>query len=110
MLRDVARQKGRDGLILGHRVAPTVHECLNIGCDVETWAKRGDADFLAPMDFLVNDLNLRTDEFLKALEAGLPGATEVLRATGQTPRELLVAAEKLGLDKEAEFIKMFCDA
>lgn len=55
-------------MVLGHRVPVTLDECLNIGCDVESWAKGGLADFLAPMDFLVNDLNLRTDEFVKTVE------------------------------------------
>jgi len=68
MLRDVARKKGREKLILGHRVAATLDECLNIGCDVATWAKKGYADYLAPMDFLFTDLNLRTDEFVTAVE------------------------------------------
>ena len=68
MLRDVARQKGRDGLILGHRVAPTVDECLNIGCDVGTWAKSGCADFLAPMEFFHHDLDVRPEEFVRAVE------------------------------------------
>jgi len=68
MLRDVARQKGRDRLILGHRVAPTVEECLNIGCDVGTWAKRGYADFLAPMEFFHHDLDVRPEEFVRAVE------------------------------------------
>ena len=52
-------------MILGHRVPVTLDECLNIGCDVETWVKEGYADYLLPMDFLMNDLNLRTDEFVK---------------------------------------------
>ena len=68
MLRDVARQKGREKLILGHRVAPTLDECLNIGCDVGTWAKKGYADFLAPMKFFLLDLNVRPDEFVRAVE------------------------------------------
>jgi len=67
MLHQVAQEKGRGRLILGHRVPVTREECLNIGCDVETWAKKGYADFLAPMDFLLADLNLRTDEFVAAV-------------------------------------------
>jgi hypothetical protein len=57
-------------LILGHRVATTIEECLNMGCDVPTWVRRGLADFLAPMDFLMNDLGIRTDEFV-ALAKGV---------------------------------------
>jgi hypothetical protein len=68
MLDETATKKGRDHLILGHRVPMTLHESLNIGCDVGSWAKNGCADFLAPMDFLLNDLNLKTDEFVKAVE------------------------------------------
>jgi len=68
MLRKVAREKGRDRLILGHRVAATVEECLNIGCDVATWARRGYADFLAPMDFFQHDINVRPDDFVRATE------------------------------------------
>ena len=40
MLDEVARKKGRARMILGHRVPVTLDECLNIGCDVETWAKQ----------------------------------------------------------------------
>jgi len=68
MLRYVAHRKGRDRLILGHRVAPTVEECLNIGCDVAAWAKGGCADFLAPMEFFHHDLDVRPEEFVKATE------------------------------------------
>jgi hypothetical protein len=67
MLDEVARKKGRARMLLGHRVPVTLDEGLNIGCDVEAWAKQRLADFLVPMDFLVNDLNLRTDEFIKAV-------------------------------------------
>lgn len=66
MLDNVAEERGCERLVLGHRVAATVDECLNIGCDVETWAKEGYADFLAPMDFLQVDPNLRTEEFVAA--------------------------------------------
>lgn len=66
MLDEVAQERGCERLVLGHRVAATVDECLNIGCDVETWAKEGYADFLAPMDFLLTDLCLRTEEFVAA--------------------------------------------
>jgi len=67
MLRNVARQKGRDRLILAHRVAPTVDECLNIGCDVGTWARKGYADYLAPMEFFLHDVSVRPDDFVKAV-------------------------------------------
>ncbi len=63
MLREVARDRGRERLILGHRVAATVEECLNIGCDVGTWAQRGYADYLAPMEFFNHDVNVMPDEF-----------------------------------------------
>ena len=66
MLDEVSRAKRRERMVLGHRVACTVDECLNMGCDVTTWARDGYADFLAPMDFLLIDLGLRTDEFVKA--------------------------------------------
>ncbi len=68
MLDEVAQQRGCERFVLGHRVAATVDECLNIGCDVETWAREGYADFLAPMDFLQVDPNLRTEEFVAATE------------------------------------------
>jgi hypothetical protein len=68
MLDQVAAAKGRGKMILGHRLPVSVEECLNIGCDVATWAKLGYADFLAPMDFLLNDPNVRTEEFVKAAE------------------------------------------
>ncbi len=68
MLDEVALSKGVERMILGHRVPVTLEESLNIGCDVATWAADGLADFLAPMDFLFNDLNMRTDEFAEAVE------------------------------------------
>ena len=68
MLDQVAQKKKVERIILGHRVSVTIDECLNIGCDVETWARKGYADFLAPMDFLLADLNLRTDEFVTAVK------------------------------------------
>ena len=68
MLDEVGRRKGVEPMILGHRVPATLEEGLNIGCDLETWAKTGCADFLTPMDFLYNDLNLRTEEFVRAVE------------------------------------------
>ncbi len=67
MLAEVARRKGRDRLILAHRVAPTVDECRNIGCDVATWAKRGYADYLAPMEFFLHDVGVRPDDFVTAV-------------------------------------------
>ena len=68
MLDEVAWEKAVERMILGHRVPATLEESLNIGCDVETWAMKGYADFLAPMDFLFNDLNVRTDEFVEAVK------------------------------------------
>lgn len=68
MLREVAKEKGRGPLILGHRVPVTLDECLDIGCDVGTWARRGYADYLSPMDFLFNDLGVHTEEFVRAVE------------------------------------------
>ena len=68
MLDEVSQTKGVAGMILGHRVPVTMDECLGIGCDVPTWIKSGYADYVAPMDFLMNDLNLRTDEFVTAAE------------------------------------------
>jgi hypothetical protein len=48
-----------------------------------------------------------TDEFLKALEPKLPGATEVLRATGARPDELAVAADKFGWADDAARIRQY---
>jgi len=67
MLDEVATAMNRERMILGHRVPATLDESLEIGCDVKTWAQQGYADFLAPMDFLFNDLNMRTDEFVEAV-------------------------------------------
>jgi len=68
MLDEVARHKGRPRLILGHRVTTTIEECLSVGCDVQTWIKNGDADFLAVMDFLHYDPNMPVEEFAHAAE------------------------------------------
>ena len=66
MLDEVSRIKGVEPMVLGHRVAPTMDENLNIGCDVPTWMNNGCADYASPMDFLLTDLNLRTDEYAAA--------------------------------------------
>ena len=66
MLDEVARIKGVDRMVLGHRVAPTMDENLNIGCELPTWMKQGCADYVSPMDFLLTDLNIRTDEYVEA--------------------------------------------
>lgn len=68
MLDEVAKAKGVERMILGHRVPSSLEESLNIGCDAETWARKGYADFLAPMDFCFNDMNIRTDEFVQAVD------------------------------------------
>jgi len=84
MLDEVAKAKGVERMILGHRVPVTIDESLNIGCDVQTWAKNGYADFLAPMDFIANDLNTRTDEFVEAVRGAncpvYPGSAALLTA------------------------------
>ncbi len=66
MLDDVAKIKGVDRMILGHRTAPTMEENLNMGCDVPTWMKLGYADFVSPMDFLFADPNIKVDEYVNA--------------------------------------------
>lgn len=66
MLDEVAQIKGVDRMILGHRVAPTMEETLNIGCDVPTWIKLGYADFVSPMDFLFADPNIKVDDYVSA--------------------------------------------
>lgn len=68
MLDEVARQRGAERPVLGHRVAASVQECPNIGCDVARWAREGYADFIAPMDFLETDPNLPTEDFITATE------------------------------------------
>ncbi len=68
MLDEVAAERGCERLILGHRVASSVDECLNIGCDIETWAREGYADYLAPMEFNETDMSLRVEEFVVATE------------------------------------------
>jgi hypothetical protein len=65
MLDEVAHIKGVERMILGHRVAPTMEENLNFGCDLPTWMKNGCADFVSPMDFLFADPNIRTEEFVQ---------------------------------------------
>lgn len=68
MMDEVAARKGVERMVLGHRVPVTVDECYEIGCDVDAWVKKGYADFLAPMDFLLVDLNTRTDEFAELVK------------------------------------------
>jgi hypothetical protein len=101
MLDEVARQKGVDRPILGHRVPATLEEALNIGCDVATWARAGCADFLAPMDFLFNDINLRADDFVAAT-AGT--GCLVYPAFGSTKYSFspVYAADTTGLSPEQE--------
>jgi len=68
MLDEVAHIKGVDRMILGHRIAVTMEENLDMGCDIPTWMKDGYADYVSPMDFLFNDPNIRTDEYVQAAE------------------------------------------
>jgi len=62
---------------------------------------------LDPYRKLYIDCFTGTDEFLKMLESRLPGATEVLRATGAQPHELAAAADKLGWAAEAAHIRQY---
>ncbi|HTM67924.1 MAG TPA: hypothetical protein VL426_01355 [Candidatus Binatia bacterium] len=65
-------------------------------------------DTVAAWTALFRDNLAGTGEFLRLLDARLPGATEVLRATGARPTELLPAAEKLGLESAATLIRLYC--
>lgn len=60
MLDDVAKKKGRECLLLGTRVAPTIAgpalgrndmSCQALGLDVTTWVKEGLVDYLCPSFF-----------------------------------------------------------
>ena len=68
MLDEVAASRGRERYLLSHYVAAELEESLDIGCDVREWARLGLADFLMPMDFILADFNIRTDEFVSAVE------------------------------------------
>jgi hypothetical protein len=67
-------------------------------------------DTLEPYRKLYIDCFTGTDEFLKMLESRLPGATEVLRATGAQPHELAAAADKLGWPAVAAAIRKYAAA
>jgi formylglycine-generating enzyme required for sulfatase activity len=82
MLDEVAQEKGVARMILGHRVPVTLGESLDIGLDVETWARQGYADYLVPMDFQHVDPNVRTDEFVQAVQGTL---CRVYPSFGNTP-------------------------
>jgi len=68
MLDEVAQKKGVARMVLGHRVPATLEEGLNIGLDVKTWATSEFADYVVPMDFQHVDPNVRTDEFVRAVQ------------------------------------------
>jgi hypothetical protein len=60
MLARVAADKGRDGFLLGARVAPTIDgpslgrddmSCRELGLDVETWVRDGLVDYICPSFF-----------------------------------------------------------
>lgn len=67
-------------------------------------------DTIEPFRKLYVDCFTGTDEFLKMLEPRLPGATEVLRATGAQPHELAAAADKLGWTAFAAAIRKYAAA
>ncbi len=68
----------------------------------------GEGNTMPTLKTLFLDYFAGTDRFLAALEARLPGATEVLRRTGARPKELLPAAERLGFERTAAVIRLFC--
>ncbi len=63
MLGRVARKKGRDRLMLGTRVAPTVEATEEMGIDVKTWIAEGFLDYLIPSDFYYTDFNMPVETF-----------------------------------------------
>src|SRR3989344_2276800 len=76
-------------------------------CLLATTAGPG-GDAIAVWNTLFRDFLTGTDEFLLLLEKRLPGATEILRATGARPEELLPTAEKHGLTDIVPLIRQFC--
>ena len=79
MLDEVAQAKGRDRLILGVRVCPTLTgpsfgrndmSCRELGLDVETWVKEMLVDFLSPSFFWGHNPgdDPRTAEFARLAE------------------------------------------
>ncbi|MFH1008254.1 MAG: hypothetical protein V1800_12265 [Candidatus Latescibacterota bacterium] len=63
MLDRVAREKGKDRLLLGTRVAPTVAATEEMGIDLEAWLSEGLLDYLIPSDFYYTDFNMPVETF-----------------------------------------------
>lgn len=62
MLNEVSKRKNKK-MQLGVWMMSTVEECLNAGCDPETWAKNDMIDFLVVADYNYSYPNLKVEEF-----------------------------------------------
>lgn len=69
MLDGVAARKGRDRLLLGVRLPPSLAECPGLGLDPGAWIRSGWLDYVAPADFMWLDYGTRTEDYA-ALCAG----------------------------------------
>jgi len=63
VLDQAAKERGRDKLLLGVRVPPSIEECRLLGFDVKAWVQKALVDFICPMDFGMTDVNTRTEDF-----------------------------------------------
>jgi len=68
MLDAAAQRRGRSRLPLGVRVPQTLEECDYLGFDLASWIKEGLVDYVVPSDFLVQDNNIKVEEFVKLTE------------------------------------------
>ncbi|MCK5526105.1 MAG: hypothetical protein KAJ05_03100 [Candidatus Latescibacteria bacterium] len=71
MLDRVAQKKGKDRLLLGTRVAPTVAATEEMGIDLKAWLAEGLLDYLCPSDFYYTDFNMPVETF-RELTQGTP--------------------------------------
>lgn len=60
-----AKRRGVARLLLGVRVPQNLEECDYLGFDLATWISEGLIDFVVPSDFMHNDGNMKTENFVK---------------------------------------------
>lgn len=63
LLDKASQKRGRDKLLLGVRIPPTMEECRLLGFAVKAWVQQGLVDFISPSDF-----NTRTKDFTALTE------------------------------------------
>lgn len=64
LLDEAAKRRKCKRLLFGVRVPQTIEECDYLGFDLKTWIKEGLVDYIVPSDFMHNDMNMKTEDFV----------------------------------------------